>query len=188
MKEKMNNIEGVLDSMFENRKEVLALPLKDFNDNIEHDLFYLEKAKNRVTALYEKVMELGNKGQQNSLSYTAYDLEIYELAEKIQKMEVIIYEKYSYYKNSLVPQITKEIEEAKENWSKTYDKALEIMEIHEKGSFDVVDLMRGVLKKYDVTSKSVDNDEVMNEAYKSLKRYISAYESDTTTRKKSVKV
>lgn len=188
MKQKINNIEGVLDSMFENRNEVRALPLKDFYDNIEHDLFFLEKAKNRVTALYGKVMELGEKGQQNSLSYTAYDLEIYELAEKIQKMELIIYEKYSYYKNSLVPQINKEIKEAKDNWLKTYEKAQEIMELHKEGSFDVVDRMRGILKKWGVTSKSVDNDEIMNEAYKSLKRYISVYEADTTTRKKSIKV
>ena len=193
----MNNMKNVktnkkplefMDGMkeyFDNRSKEKVRALEGFEANIQHDIVYLDKLKEKAKAIHfrlNKITEMGK--QKNDVEFATLDIDLFKTAEEISNVEQIVYDKYVYFTQNLKPRMEVEMAESEKNFDKIDKEAKDILKEYAKvekklGENPLVEKIKKAYKEVEESKFDLNNGEDKNHLYKSLKRLVSVWKSDS---------
>ena len=175
---------------FENRSKEKVRALEGFEANIQHDIVYLDKLKEKAKAIHfrlNKITEMGK--QKNDVEFATLDIDLFKTAEEISNVEQIVYDKYVYFTQNLKPRMEVEIAESEKNFDKIDKEAKDILKEYAKvekklGENPLVEKIKKAYNEVEESKFDLNNGEDKNHLYKSLKRLVSVWKSDSNKGRK----
>jgi len=170
---------------FDNRSKEKVRALEGFEANIQHDIVYLDKLKEKAKAIHfrlNKITEMGK--QKNDVEFATLDIDLFKTAEEISNVEQIVYDKYVYFTQNLKPRMEVEMAESEKNFDKIDKEAKDILKEYAKvekklGENPLVEKIKKAYKEVEESKFDLNNGEDKNHLYKSLKRLVSVWKSDS---------
>ena len=116
--------------------------------------------------------------------FSSLDIDLFKTAEEIASVEQIVYDKYVYFTENLKPRYEKELDECVNNFDKVDKEAKDILKEYAKvekklGENPLVEKIKKAYEECDGVKFDLKNDEDKNHLYKSLKRLVSVWKSDS---------
>ena len=175
---------------FDNRSKEKVRALEGFEANIQHDIVYLDKLKEKAKAIHfrlNKITEMGK--QKNDVEFATLDIDLFKTAEEISNVEQIVYDKYVYFTQKLKPRMEVEIAESEKNFDKIDKEAKDILKEYAKvekklGENPLVEKIKKAYNEVEESKFDLNNGEDKNHLYKSLKRLVSVWKSDSNKGRK----
>ena len=175
---------------FDNRSKEKVRALEGFEANIQHDIVYLDKLKEKAKAIHfrlNKITEMGK--QKNDVEFATLDIDLFKTAEEISNVEQIVYDKYVYFTQNLKPRMEVEIAESEKNFDKIDKEAKDILKEYAKvekklGENPLVEKIKKAYNEVEESKFDLNNGEDKNHLYKSLKRLVSVWKSDSNKGRK----
>ena len=170
---------------FDNRSKEKVRALEGFEANIQHDIVDLDKLKEKAKAIHfrlNKITEMGK--QKNDVEFATLDIDLFKTAEEISNVEQIVYDKYVYFTQNLKPRMEVEMAESEKNFDKIDKEAKDILKEYAKvekklGENPLVEKIKKAYKEVEESKFDLNNGEDKNHLYKSLKRLVSVWKSDS---------
>jgi len=170
---------------FDNRSKEKVRALEGFEANIQHDIVYLDKLKEKAKAIHfrlNKITEMGK--QKNDVEFATLDIDLFKTAEEISNVEQIVYDKYVYFTQNLKPRMEVEMAESEKNFDKIDKEAKDILKEYAKvekklGENPLVEKIKKAYNEVEESKFDLNNGEDKNHLYKSLKRLVSVWKSDS---------
>ena len=127
--------------------------------------------------------------QKNDVEFATLDIDLFKPAEEITSVEQIVYDKYVYFTQNLKPRYEKEIKECLKNFDKVDKEAKNILKEYAKvekklGENPIVEKIKKAYSEMESMKYDIKNEEDKNHLYKSLKRLVSVWKSDTSKGRK----
>ena len=188
-KKPLEFMDGIKEYFKDRGKENVRV-LEGFEANIQHDVVYLDKLKEKAKAIHfrlDKISEMGK--QKNDVEFATLDIDLFKTAEEITSVEQIVYDKYVYFTQNLKPRYEKEIKECLKNFDKVDKEAKNILKEYAKvekklGENPIVEKIKKAYSEMESIKYDIKNEEDKNHLYKSLKRLVSVWKSDTSKGRK----
>jgi hypothetical protein len=170
------------------------MPKSDFIKVIEHDKLYYNTLNQSLEFNLIRQDVLANKCKpilQNQTrekiakninllcEWSDVQVKVLDLKGKLRIQQKLVDDKQMHFDNVFMPQFNKELEEAKENFDATLERAKKFMKNDREGIESIKQKIQFELTWWDkCTKQQQENDEYILQMYKPLKRLLGAYDND----------